>query len=140
MANYFNDIPQLAHYLNHPLARACAKLKERDFAEAERYDFAPVDTDDAMDSYRRVLEIVGELCAEQVAPQAYSVDQRGPTLRKGVVSYAPATAAQLDAVRKAGIMGMTMPREYGGLNFPTLPFLMAAEMISTADASLQNVW
>lgn len=140
MANYFNDIPQLRHYLDHPLTRRTATLKERDFAEASEYDFAPLDTDDAIDSYQRVLEIVGELCAEQIAPQAMSVDQKGPTLRKGHVSYAPATTAQLDAVRKAGIMGMTIPRQYGGLNFPTLPFLMAAEMISTADASLQNVW
>lgn len=140
MANYFKEIPHLRHHLNHPLTRLVAQLKERDFIEAESYDFAPVDTDDAIDSYERVLEIVGELCAEQVAPQAMSVDQKGPTLRKGHVSYAPATAAQLDVVRKAGIMGMTMPRKYGGLNFPTLPFLMAAEMISTADASLQNVW
>lgn len=140
MANYFKEIPQLKHYLNHPLTRRVARLKERNFTEANIYDFAPVDVEDAMDSYGRVLEIVGELCAEQVAPQAHSVDQKGPTLRKGHVSYAPATAEQLDVVRKAGIMGMTMPRQYGGLNFPTLPFLMAAEMISTADASLQNVW
>lgn len=140
MANYFNDIPQLDHYLDHPHTRRTAELKERGFAEAEEFDFAPLDTDDAIDSYRRVLEIVGELCAEQIAPQAMGVDEKGPSLRKGHVSYAPATAAQLNAVRKAGIMGMTMPRKYGGLNFPTLPFLMAAEMISTADASLQNVW
>lgn len=140
MANYFNDIPQLAHYLSHPLVRRVAQLKERNFTEAEIYDHAPLDTDDALDSYKRVLEIVGQLCAEQIAPQAMNVDQKGPTLRKGHVSYAAATTEQLDAARKAGIMGMTMPRIYGGLNFPTLPFLMAAEMISTADASLQNVW
>lgn len=140
MANYFKEIPQLLHYLNHPLTRRVARLKERDFEEAKTFDFAPVDVDDAMDSYSRILEIVGELCAEQIAPQAHGVDQKGPSLRKGHVSYAPATAAQLDVVRKASIMGMTLPRKYGGLNFPTLPFLMAAEMISTADASLQNVW
>lgn len=140
MTNFFNDNPQLAHYLDHPLVERTARLKERDFTEIETYDFAPVDEADAIDSYKRVLSIVGELCAEQIAPQAYSVDQKGPSLRKGHVSYAPATAAQLDVVRRAGIMGMTMPRRYGGLNFPTLPFMMAAEMISTADASLQNVW
>ena len=140
MANFFNDTPQLAHYLDHPLVERTAKLKERDFTEISTYDFAPVDTADAIDSYKRVLGIVGELCAEHIAPQALNVDQKGPSLRKGHVSYSPATTAQLEVVRQAGIMGMTMPRRYGGLNFPTLPFMMAAEMISTADASLQNVW
>ena len=86
MANYFKEIPHLRHHLNHPLTRLVAQLKERDFIEAESYDFGPVDTDDAIDSYERVLEIVGELCAEQVAPQAMSVAQKGPTLRKGHLS------------------------------------------------------
>ncbi len=140
MANFFNDTPQLAHYLDHPLVERTAQLKERDFTEIANFDFAPVDTADAIDSYKRVLGIVGELCAEQIAPQAFSVDQKGPSLRKGHVSYSPATTTQLEVVRQAGIMGMTMPRRYGGLNFPTLPFMMAAEMISSADASLQNVW
>ena len=140
MASYYTDTPSLKHHLHHPLMRRIVALKERDFRDCDTFDYAPVDYEDAIDSYEKVLEIVGEICDEIIAPNAEEVDHDGPTLANGRVIYAKGTDANLDAVRKAGLMGISMPRRYGGLNFPVVPYIMAADMVSRADAGFQNVW
>ncbi|MDR2495644.1 MAG: acyl-CoA dehydrogenase family protein [Tannerellaceae bacterium] len=140
MANYYLDTPHYKYHLHHPLMRRIVELKERSFADKDAYDYAPVDFDDAMDSYDRVLETVGEICAEIIAPNAESVDHEGPTLADGHVTYASGTQLNLDAIRKAGLMGIAMPRRYNGLNFPIVPYIMAADMVSRADAGFENIW
>lgn len=140
MANFYLDTPSLRHHLHHPLMRRIVELKEREFRDKDEYDYAPIDFDDAMDSYERVLEMVGEISAEVIAPNAESVDREGPTVANGRVTYARGTQENLDAVRKAGLMGMAMPRRYGGLNFPIVPYIMAADIVSRADAGFENLW
>ena len=93
-----------------------------------------------MDSYEKVLEIVGEICGEIIAPNAEGVDHEGPTVANGRVTYASGTQQNLDAVRKAGLMGIAMPRRYNGLNFPIVPYIMAADLVSRADAGFENLW
>ncbi|MBR6812947.1 MAG: acyl-CoA dehydrogenase family protein, partial [Tidjanibacter sp.] len=140
MANYYKSTPELAYHLHHPLMERICALRERDYRDKEEYDYAPLDFEDAMDSYERVLEIVGELCGEIIAPNAEGVDHDGPSLAEGRVTYAPGTQQNLDATRQAGLMGMAMPRRYGGLNFPIVPYMMAADMVSSADAGFENLW
>ena len=140
MANFYTDTPSLRHHLHHPLMRRIVELKERNFRDKDTYDYAPVDFDDAMDSYERVLEMVGEISADVIAPNAEGVDRDGPTVADGRVTYAPGTQENLDAVRRAGLMGMAMPRRYGGLNFPIVPYIMAADIVSRADAGFENLW
>ena len=140
MANFYLDTPSLRHHLHHPLMRRIVELKEREFRDKDEYDYAPIDFDDAMDSYERVLEMVGEISAEVIAPNAESVDREGPTVANGRVTYTRGTQENLDAVRKAGLMGMAMPRRYGGLNFPIVPYIMAADIVSRADAGFENLW
>ena len=140
MANYYTDTPSLKHHLHHPLMRRIVELKERNFRDSDTFDYAPVDYEDAIDSYEKVLEIIGELCDEIIAPNAEEVDHDGTTLANGRVTYAKGTQENLDAVRKAGLMGISLPRRFGGLNFSVVPYIMAADMVSRADASFQNVW
>ena len=140
MPNFYTDSPELKHYLNHPLMKRVVELRERDFAEKDQYAYAPQDYEDAMDNYDRVLEIVGEICGDVIAPNAEGVDHEGATCRDGHVYYASGTEQNLDALRKAGLMGMSMPRRYGGLNFPSVVFMAAADMVSRADASFENLW
>ena len=140
MANFYNDNPSLRLHLQHPLMRKIVELKERDFADAKEYDYAPVDFADAMDNYYRVLDIVGELCGTTIADNAEGVDHEGPTVANGRVTYASGTQQNLDACRKAGLMGMAMPRRYGGLNFPITPYIMAADIVSRADTGFENLW
>ena len=140
MANFYTDNPSLKHHLHHPLMERIVELKERGFADKDKYDYAPQDFEDAMDSYEKVLEIVGEICGEIIAPNAEGVDHEGPSVANGRVTYAKGTQENLEAVRRAGLMGIAMPRRYGGLNFPIVPYIMAADLVSRADAGFENLW
>lgn len=140
MANFFTDNPDLRHHLNHPLMRKIVELKERNYADAENYDYAPVDFEDAMDNYERVLDIVGDICGNVIAENAESVDHEGASCSDGHAHYASATETNLDVCRKAGLMGMSMPRRFGGLNFPITPYIMAADIVSRADTGFENLW
>ena len=140
MANFYTDNEALKHYLSHPMMEKIVALKERDFADAEKYDYAPQDYADAQDSYDKVLEIVGEICGDIVAENAEDVDHTGPRVENNRVIYAEGTQRNLDACRKAGLMGMAMPRRLGGLNFPITPYIMAADIVSRADAGFENLW
>ncbi|HOK98547.1 MAG TPA: Acyl-CoA dehydrogenase C-terminal domain-containing protein [Bacteroidales bacterium] len=140
MGNFYTDNPDLKFQLQHPLMKRIVELKERNFTEKNKYDYAPQDFEDAMDSYDKVLEIVGEICADIVAPNAESVDHEGPKLENGRVKYASGTQVNLEALKQAGLMGMSLPRRFGGLNFPIVPYIMAADIVSRADASFVNIW
>ena len=140
MANFYTDSPELKHYLNHPLMKRVVELRERDFEEKDQYAYAPQDLEDAMDNYDKVLEIIGGICGNIIAPNAESVDHEGPACADGHVYYASGTEQNLDALRKAGLMGMSMPRRFGGLNFPSVTFMIAADMVSRADAGFENLW
>ena len=138
MTNY--NIPEIGFHLNHPLMKRIVELKEKDFVDAQQFDDAPVDYDDAIENYRRVMDITGEVAATILEPNSESVDLEGPHLENGRMIYASKTFENLDATRKAGLHGVSMPRRYGGLNLPNVVFSMLSEMISAADAGFQNIW
>jgi len=140
MANFYNDNKDLKFHLNHPMMHKLVSLKERNFVDKEKYDFAPLDFEDAMDSYDRVLEVVGEISGEIISPNAESIDAEGPQVIDGHVKYARGTQENLDALIQAGLMGITLPRRFGGLNFSIVPYIMAADIVSRADAGFVNIW
>ena len=141
MANYYNDINEIKFELeNSPLMERIVELKERQYEDKDKYDEAPQDFADAMDSYDKVLDIVGDIVANVVAPNAEAVDAEGPHLEKGRVSYASKTYENLNAMIQAGMNGMTMPRRYGGLNLPVTVYTAANEIVSTGDAGFENIW
>ncbi len=140
MANFYTDNADLKHHLHHPLMEKIVALRERNYTEADKYDYAPTDFNDAMDNYERVLEIVGEICGTTIANNAEAVDHQGASCSDGRAHYADATVENLDVCRKAGLMGMAMPRRFGGLNFPITPYIMAAEIVSRADTGFENLW
>lgn len=140
MDNFFNDNSDLKFHLQHPLMRKIVALKEKDFADKDKYDYAPVDFEDTMDSYEKVLEIMGEISANVIAVNAEGVDHDGPTVKDGRVYYAKGTQENHDALTQAGVVGMSLPREYGGLNFSMVPYVMAAELVARGDAGFCNIW
>ena len=140
MANYYSDHPEIGFYLNHPLMARIVELKEKGFADAKEYDYAPVDLGDAIENYKQILDITGDVAANIIAPNAEDVDLEGPHLENGRMIYASKTFENLDATRKAGLWGVSMHRRYGGLNLPNAIFSMLSEMISAADAGFQNIW
>ena len=140
MANFFLDNKDLKYHLSHPLMRKIVELKERGFAEKDLYDYAPQNFEDAMDSYQRVMEIIGQVCADVIAPNAEGVDKEGPRVENDRVIYASGTVENMKAVNAAGLSGLTLPRRFKGLNFPLLCFVMANEMVARADTSFENIW
>ncbi len=140
MPNFFTDNEDIVDFLDHTDLRRLVRLQERNYAEADSFGYAPADYADALDNYRRVLEMVGELSAEFIAPRAEEVDEEGPHLSDGEVTYARGTREALEQLRKADLMGFTLPRRYGGLNMPVLIYTIAIELVSRADASLMNLF
>ena len=140
MANYYTDHPELEYHLHHPLMKRIVELKERNFADKDTFEDAPVDYNDAIDNYNHLLEIMGDITANIMEPNSESVDLEGPHLVDRRMVYASKTYENLDATRKAGLWGISMPRRYGGLNLPITPYSMASEMVATADAGFQNIW
>ena len=140
MANYYTDHPEFDFYLNHPEMKRIVELKERNFADKDTYADAPVDFEDAIENYKQVLNITGDIAANILEPNSEEVDLEGPHLVDGRMHYASKTYENLDATRKAGLWGISMPRRYGGLNLPITPYSMASEIVATADAGFQNIW
>ena len=140
MANYYTDHPEIGFYLNHPLMKRIVELKERDYKDAKEYADAPVNFEDAVENYKKLLEITGDVAANVIEPNSESVDLEGPHLENGRMIYASKTFENLAVTRQAGLWGISMPRQYGGLNVPNTVFSMLSEVVSAADAGFQNVW
>jgi hypothetical protein len=140
MANFYTDNPELKFHLNNSMMERIVELKERNYRDKDKFDYAPQNLEDALDSYDRVCEIAGDISANIIAPNAEEVDAEGPHCENGRVRYASKTYENLEATVKGGFNGVTMPRRYGGLNFATVPYTIINEMIATADAGFENIW
>ena len=140
MANYYSDHPEIAFHLNHPLMERIVELKEKNYEDKAKFEDAPVDYNDAIENYKQILDITGDVAANIIEPNSESVDLEGPHLENGRMIYASKTFENLDATRKAGLHGVSMPRRYGGLNLPNTVFSLLSEVISAADAGFQNIW
>ena len=140
MSNFYTDNQDLLFTLKNLELEEVVAVREHDYTDAQKYDGSPVDYADAMDNYDRVLTVVGDVAGERIAPRSRQIDEEGPHFENGVVTYHPLTVKNLEDLRKAGVSGVMLPRQYGGLNFPTTIYTMMTEMVSRADASLQNLF
>ena len=138
--NYYKDIPELNFHLCHPLMERIVELKENGFADKESFPEAPANYNDAIENYDLVMDIAGDVAANILEPNSEAVDQEGPHLENGRMIYASKTYENLEAMQKAGLNGVSMPRRYGGLNFPIVAFSMLSEIVAAADAGFQNIW
>lgn len=140
MDNFYHDNPDIAFHLSHMDLDRIIELRERGFSQRGTYAYAPKDLEDAKDSYARVLDVVGHIAGDFIAPRAAEVDEQEAVFENGDVRYARGTQEALDMLTKADLMGFTLPRQYGGLNFPVTVYSMAIEMVSRADAALMNLF
>ncbi len=140
MPNFYTDNEDLKFHLNHPMMKKIVDLKERNYRDKDKFDYAPHNFEDTMDSYDKVLEIVGDISGNIIAENAEDVDKEGPKVVNNEVIWAKGTQKNYDALKNAGLIGMTLPRKYNGLNFSLLPFTMTAEIVTRADASFVNIW
>ena len=140
MSNFYNDNPDLQATLRRLDLARIVRLREDDYAQARDFAYAPRDFEDALDSYERTLNIVGEVAGEYIEPRAEDADRAGSELVDGEVCYAPGIAQGLERLKQADLMGITLPRTYGGLNFPVTVSVMIVEMVSRADPALMNIF
>lgn len=140
MGNFFTDNERLKFHLHNDMMKEIIRLKERDYADKDKHDFAPESYEDAIDSYEKVLEIVGEITSDVLAENAKDVDIEGPKIEDNAIVYAKGTQRNHEALRDAGLYGMSLPRQYGGLNFSYVPYVMAAEIVSRGDCGFANIW
>lgn len=138
--NFYSDNEALKFHLNHPLMKKCVDLKENNYADKDKFDYAPADFEDAMDSYDKVMEIIGDIAANVLDANAEEVDHEGPEVIDGRVKYARGTQENHDELTRAGVYGLALPRKYDGLNFSIVPYVMAAEIVSRGDAGFANIW
>lgn len=140
MANFFTDNQDLLFQFERLDLKEVVDFYEENYKQSEKFNYAPINYEDAKENYRRILEITGDIAANYIAPRSPGIDDEGATFKDGKVYYAKGTKESLDLLSKAELMGMILPREYGGLNFPTTIYMAAVEMISRADASLMNIF
>ncbi len=140
MPNFFTDNSDLVFHFNNLDYRRIVEIAEDNFEQAKEFNYAPVNYEDAMENYRKVLEMTGDLTGNYIAPRAADVDIEGAQYSDGKVDYAKGTQQNLKELTMADLMGMVLPRKYGGLNFPLTIYMMATEMVARADASLMNIF
>lgn len=140
MTNFYTDNKDILFHLQHMDLSSIVKLREDDFSDKTKFSEAPQDYQDAMDNYAKVLEVIGAIAGDYIAPRAADVDKEGAQFSDGEVTYAKGTQEALDCLKKADLMGITLPRRYGGLNIPKTIYSAAIEIVSRADAALMNVF
>ena len=140
MNNFYKDNDRLKRQMTHPMMKRIVALKEDGYTQSREYRSAPENFNDAIDSYDKVMEVMGEICAGTIAQNAYDVDAEGPHCEHGRVTYASGTQRNHEMLTRSGLYGLTQPRRYDGLNFPTVLFVMASEMVARADAGFCNIW
>ncbi len=140
MPNFYKENDDIQFHIKNMNLDKVIELTERNFADKGKYDYAPVNINDAKDSYDKILNIVGDIAGNFIAPRSPEVDKESAHFENGEVSYAKGTEEALDILKKAELMGFTLPRKYGGLNCPITIYTIATEMVSRADASLMNLF
>lgn len=140
MNNFYKDNDRLKRQMTHPMMKRIVALKEEGYTQSRKYRSAPENFNDAIDSYDKVMEVLGEICADTIAKNASDVDAEGPHCEHGRVTYASGTQRNHEMLTRSGLYGLTQPRRYDGLNFPTVLFVMASEMVARADAGFCNIW
>ena len=118
MGNFYSDNRDLVFTLKNLDLSESVGMLEENYTCSAKYPGAPVDFADALDNYERVLSVVGEVSADRIAPRSREVDLHGAKFADGVVTYDPLTVQNLKDLAAAGVMGVMLPHQYGGLNFP----------------------
>ena len=115
MANFYLDNDDIKFLFKHIDMNQVTSLQEEGFKFSKDFDYAPTDTVEAVKNYEMVLESLGELSADFVAPRAEDVDRQGKIRlskaealgwRLGMQSYSFKNYTFAEAVEKNAAMGM----------------------------------
>ena len=140
MPNFFTENEDIQFHFENLNIEEIVQIMENDYKESEIYNYAPTNYADAIENYRKVIEIAGDIAGNFIAPRAAEVDEQGNTVIDGKIKYAKGTEENLKQLSDAELMAIEFPRQYGGLNFPKTIYMFMVEMVSAADASLMNIF
>ena len=138
--NYYSDNESLKFYLQHPDIEKIATLRENNFEEAGQYPDAPANEQEAVEGYQNVMDLIGEIAGDVIAPNAADVDAQGPTVVNGRVVYAAGTQQNHETLTQSGLYGLKQRRKYHGLNMPGTIATMAGEIVARADVGFATIW
>jgi alkylation response protein AidB-like acyl-CoA dehydrogenase len=135
MASFLSDNDDLLYYLNEGIDwTALAEVTEYGWRTPDGFKNGA----DAKQFYTEVIEMMGELVAEQLAPRAAKIDREGTHLENGEAVESPSMVEAFDAIRQADMHKLCIPRELGGLNAPLLLYFLCGEMVARADLACMN--
>jgi alkylation response protein AidB-like acyl-CoA dehydrogenase len=141
MANFYKDNNDIQFLFRHIDLGKLAEICEENFKFASEFEYAPGTSEEAILNYDMVLDSMGQLCGDFIAPRAEDVDREGNILNEdGSVTRAEGVKEAIEKLGKAEVMGFTLPYRFGGLNFPNIVYSMAIEILSRADAALMNIF
>jgi alkylation response protein AidB-like acyl-CoA dehydrogenase len=141
MANFYRDNYDIQFWFKNMDIAKLAEHQEHGFKYAREFNTAPADAAEAIVNYEMVLDAVGQLSGDFIAPRSESIDRQGNTLNDdGTVTYSDGIRESLEKLAQADVMGFTLPHRFGGINFPATVYSMANEIVSRADASLMNIF
>jgi len=141
MANFYRDNDDIQFLLKHMDLGKLAQIREENFRFSSHFDYTPADAEEAIRNYDMVLDSLGQLAGDFIAPRAEDVDRQGNTLNEnGSVTRPKGIQESLEKLARAEVMGFTLPHRFGGLNFPNVIYSIAIEIVSRADAALMNIF
>ena len=141
MSNFYKDNPDIEKTIDALDLSEVATLLEQDFKFAKEYDFAPTSAEDAIDNYKRALEVCGDIIGNRIAPTAEETDRVGNILNAdGSVTYTPGIKLAVELLGRSRLAGCTIPYYLGGLNMPCTILTACNDIVSRADAALMNIF
>jgi len=138
MANFYLENPDLRFHLKNAAWDHLAPLLELEFKSDDPE--APSGIEEYVETNEAILELLGEVVAEELAPYAAEVDQAGCRLIDGVPHYAERTQQQLDKFAELGLMGLVIGREHGGLGLSQTLYNAGVELVSRGDAGFMTIF
>ncbi len=135
MASFLTDNEDLQYYFNEGIDwTALAEVTEYGWRTPDGFKNGK----DAKEFYLEVATMMGELIAEQIAPNSAKIDREGTHLENGEAVESPSMKAAFDAINAAEMHKLCIPRELGGLNAPLLLYFLCGEMVARADLACMN--
>jgi hypothetical protein len=135
LANFFDDNDDLQFYFDRGIDwEPLVRLLEHDFQAPESYE----NLDEARDTYRDILTMVGEFAADEIAPVSTAIDREGAHMVDGEAVLPAAMNQLFDRMKELDLHGLALPRELGGFNCPMVVHYMASELMARGDNAVMT--
>src|SRR3989344_3265507 len=96
-----------------------------------------------IDDYKNCLKVLADVCydiSKKINSAYKDAKETDCHIVNRTVVYPKVLQEALSSLIKIGYSSISIPEEYGGLNFPSTISIAASEMLSRADASLSAIF